>query len=105
MDEPKIIMLDLTDCKGHELHERIKAAFDFPDYYGENWDAFWDLIRGTRDNTIVEIKGLSTLPHEFDKHIAKMLEILECNKEELKKLKERRPDFDCRFDYRVINEE
>ncbi|MDL2247412.1 barstar family protein [Bacteroides sp. OttesenSCG-928-J23] len=105
MDEPKIILLDLTDCKGYELHERIKAAFDFPDYYGENWSAFWDLIDGTRDNTIVEIKGLSTLPHEFDKHIEKMLEILERNKEELKKMKERRPDFDCRFDYRIVNEE
>ena len=103
MEEPNIILLDLTDCKGYELHKRIKDAFGFPEYYGENWDAFWDLIDGIRDNTIVEIKGLSTLPSEFDWHINKMLGVFEDNKKGLKKLKERRPDFDCRFDYKIID--
>ena len=42
MDEKKVITLDLTGCKYlGELHERIRAAFDFPEWYGANWDAFW----------------------------------------------------------------
>lgn len=104
MDTPKIITLDLTGCKYlGELHLRIKEAFDFPDYYGQNWSAFWDLIDGIRDNTIVEIKGISTLSKEFNQPIEKMLEILQRNKNELLNLKERRPQFDCRFDYRIID--
>ena len=42
----KIIELDLTGCKTlGELHERIRVAFDFPEWYGKNWDAFHDLLR------------------------------------------------------------
>ena len=40
----KVIQLDLTGCKGYyELHERIRQAFNFPNFYGHNWSAFWDL--------------------------------------------------------------
>lgn len=43
MEDNKCVILDLTDCRYlGELHRRIKVAFDFPDYYGENWDAFYD---------------------------------------------------------------
>ena len=45
MEEKKIITLDLTDCKYlGELHERIKVAFDFPEWYGANLSAFDDLM-------------------------------------------------------------
>lgn len=34
MEQEKIITLDLTGCKYlGELHQRIKKAFDFPDFY------------------------------------------------------------------------
>ncbi|MDT1995802.1 barnase inhibitor [Carnobacterium divergens] len=29
-----------------ELQILLKQKLDFPDYYGENWDAFWDTITG-----------------------------------------------------------
>lgn len=29
-----------------ELQILLKQKLDFPDYYGENWDAFWDAITG-----------------------------------------------------------
>jgi RNAse (barnase) inhibitor barstar len=104
MDTPTVITLDLSECKYiDDMHQRIKTAFDFPDYYGENWDAFWDLIRGTRDNTIVEIKGAASLPKELRKEVDKMIECLEDNVKEMAKLKQRRPDFDCRFSYRILD--
>lgn len=36
MEQEKIITLDLTGCKYlGELHQRIKEAFDFPDFTGK----------------------------------------------------------------------
>lgn len=104
MDTPNRIILDLTDCKYiDEFHHRIMQAFDFPSWYGANWDAFWDLIDGLRDNTIVEIRGVSSLSAALKAEVEKMVDILQENKEEMKRLKERHPHFDCRFDYRIID--
>lgn len=37
MKQEKIVMLDLTGCKYlGEIHQRIKKAFDFANFYGEN---------------------------------------------------------------------
>lgn len=53
----KIIELDLTGCKTlYELHERIRAAFDFPEWYGKNWDDFDDLLCSECDADKVIIK-------------------------------------------------
>ena len=83
MNEKKIITLDLTNCKYlGELHQRIKKAFDFPDYYGENWSAFWDMLWSECDADRVEIIGEQTLSREFDPYIRKMHEILQRNREE-----------------------
>ena len=58
MEEKKIITLDLTGCKYlGEIHQRIKKAFDFPDFYGANWDAFWDLLRSECDADKVIVVG------------------------------------------------
>ena len=78
----KVIQLNLTGCKGYyELHERIRQAFDFPDFYGHNWSAFWDLLWSECDADRVEITGESTLPEYFKKDLAKLHEILERNAE------------------------
>jgi ribonuclease inhibitor len=29
-----------------ELHLKLKTELGFPEYYGMNWDAFWDAITG-----------------------------------------------------------
>ena len=29
-----------------ELHMELSRALNFPDFYGQNWDAFWDSITG-----------------------------------------------------------
>lgn len=82
MDEKKMVTLDLTDCKYlGELHERIRKAFDFPEWYGENWDAFWDLLFSDCDADGVRIIGEHTLSKEFDSQIEILHTILEENKE------------------------
>lgn len=66
MKKEKIVTLDLTGCKYlGEIHQKIKKAFDFPDFYGENWDAFWDLLRSECDADKVVIIGGETVSKEL----------------------------------------
>lgn len=76
--EKKVITLDLTGCKYlGELHERIRAAFDFPEWYGENWDAFWNLLWSECDADEVVIVGEKTLSEEFNSQLKDMHEMLD----------------------------
>ena len=78
MAENKIITLDLTDCKYlGELHERIRVAFDFPEWYGANWDAFWDLLWSDCDADNVLITGVNTMPDELIEYMSKIYLILD----------------------------
>ncbi len=78
MAENKKITLDLTDCKYlGELHERIRVAFDFPEWYGANWDAFWDLLWSECDADEVVIVGERTLSDEFSSNLKVMHEVLD----------------------------
>lgn len=92
----KIIELDLNDCRYlSEIHERIRAAFDFPKWYGKNWSSFWDLLWSECDAEKVIVKGERNLPSELKRSLTKMHEILERNKQE-------RLHADCPFDYEII---
>ena len=94
----KIIELDVTGCRNlYELHERIRVAFDFPEWYGRNWDAFWDLLWSECDADKVIIKGENTLSAKFDKHLCKMHKVLEDNIEFCKRL-----NFDP-FSYEIVS--
>lgn len=76
-DKCKIYHLDLTDCQTWwDFHQRIKESLDFPDYYGMNWDAFWDVIRGF-DTSLIKIKGTDTVAPDLKDYVTKMLEIME----------------------------
>lgn len=93
----KIIELDLTGCKYLlEIHERIRVAFNFPEWYGKNWSAFWDLLWSECDADKVIITGEYSLPGEFNKSLRKIHEILEQNKK-------KRANSDCPFDYEIIS--
>ncbi len=97
MDEKKMITLDLTGCRSlGELHKRIKEAFDFPDFYGENWDAFWDLLRTECDADEVKIVGECTLSKDFEPHIKIMHEVLKDFKQNCEK-------YDDHFDFQVLS--
>lgn len=41
------ITIDVSNIKTtKELHLLLKKVFELPDFYGENWNAFWDTITG-----------------------------------------------------------
>ncbi|MGI6268914.1 MAG: barstar family protein [Candidatus Howiella sp.] len=77
MEEKKIVTLDLTGRKYlGEIHQRIKKAFDFPDFYGENWDAFWDLLRTECDADKVVVLGEEAVSEELKPSVKMIYEIL-----------------------------
>jgi ribonuclease inhibitor len=53
-----------------ELHDLLFEAFQFPDYYGSNWDAFDECIRDVQVPSVIQIKHMnmlrSRLPKEAD---------------------------------------
>ena len=63
------VFLSLNGCKNWgTLHQRIRKAFGFPDYYGENWDAMWDcltdvFLRPVQRHIVVE--GFASMPQEL----------------------------------------
>lgn len=80
MEEKKTIVLDLKGCKHlGELHERIRVAFGFPEWYGANLDAFWDLLWSECDADEVLIKHTSTVPYELKEYLKKIYSILDKN--------------------------
>ncbi len=52
--------------KKQEVHTRLATALGFPDYYGKNWDAFWDCITSL-DATPqkIRVSGLRSLMAEL----------------------------------------
>lgn len=78
MEEKKITTLDLTDCKYlGELRERIRVAFDFPEWYGANLSAFDDLIGTECDADEVKILGTVTMPEDLQKYMHKIVAVLD----------------------------
>jgi len=93
----KIATLDVTGCQYlDELHKRIKDALDFPDYYGENLDAFWDCLNTDCDVDFVTIVGSSTVAKELQPTMQEILAMFEENKQDW-------ADSDCPFDYEVVS--
>ncbi|WP_377866640.1 barstar family protein [Bacillus sp. R86525] len=46
-EQESIIVIDVSNIyNAKELHLLLKEKLEFPDLYGENWDAFWDCITG-----------------------------------------------------------
>lgn len=71
-------ILDFTNVKHYlEMHFIIRQSLDFPDYYGCNWDAFWDCLTDMVGRPIhIEIIGLDIIEKKFDDAAETLLEIL-----------------------------
>lgn len=75
------VILDFTGCKClGEIHLILKTKFGLPEYYGENWDALWDLMDGLfyeRGSFKVNIYGFMSLPKDLREYCTTMLEIFD----------------------------
>ncbi len=78
MEDNKTVVLDLSNCKRLlEMHRRIKEAFEFPDFYGENWPAFYDLMRSDCPAERVLVRGVSTMSESLSRQLEMMKATLE----------------------------
>ena len=60
-----------------QLHLEISRALDFPDYYGCNWDAFWDCLTDMVGRPIhIEIIGFNIAEQRFGDEAKAMADIL-----------------------------
>ena len=71
-------IIDFREVKYYlEMHGVIWKALEFPDYYGCNWDAFWDCLTDMYGDPIyIEIIGLNVIEKKFDGAAEKMISIL-----------------------------
>ncbi len=71
--------IDVTEVKSiSELHQLFKQELQFPDYYGMNWDAFWDSITGLiQMPEMLIIYGFDKLQTELPKDSEILSEIIE----------------------------
>jgi ribonuclease inhibitor len=54
--------IDVGDAATRQgLHDLLFEAFQFPDYYGSNWDAFDECIRDVPVPDVVQITGFQKL--------------------------------------------
>ena len=70
--------IDFTKVNSYlEMHFVIRQALDWPDYYGCNWDAFWDCLTNMLGRPIhLEINGLDVVERKFDNAAKTMIETL-----------------------------
>ena len=60
-----------------EMHAVIEKSLDFPDYYGCNWDAFWDCLTDMYgDPMYIKIIGIEVIERKFVTAAEKMIGIL-----------------------------
>ena len=73
-----IYTIDFSQVKYYlEVHKVLQSALDLPDYYGCNWDAFWDCLKDMYGDPIhIEILGLDVIEQKFDGAAEKMISIL-----------------------------
>lgn len=49
-DRVEKVEIDVSKVEtAKELHQVLKVSLGVPNFYGMNWDAFWDAIRGLVD--------------------------------------------------------
>ena len=70
--------IDFTNVNYYlEMHGVIWRALEFPDYYGCNWDAFWDCLTNMVGRPIhIEIVGLDVIERKFDGAAQMMIDTL-----------------------------
>ena len=71
----ELYILDFSKAEHYlEIHKIIKAELDFPDYYGCNWDAFWDCLTDMVGRPVnIRIIGIENIEKIFGSDESDML--------------------------------
>ena len=74
----ELYTIDFSDVRYYlQMHRVIKESLDFPDYYGGNWDAFWDCLTDMVGRPInIEIIGIETIEKLFPGEEKNLIELL-----------------------------
>ncbi|MBE6588480.1 MAG: barnase inhibitor [Ruminococcaceae bacterium] len=70
-----LYILDFSKIEHYtEIHNIIKKELDFPDYYGCNWDAFWDCLTDMVGRPVnIRIIGVENIENIFGSDESDML--------------------------------
>lgn len=74
MARDKLVEIELGDIESiAQLQVRLMEKLNFPDWYGRNWNAFWDAITALVDMPLIlRLKNWSELERRFP-HDAKLM--------------------------------
>ena len=79
-DFKEIYTIDFTKVEHYsDMHLIIREVLDWPEYYGCNWDAFWDCLTDmiTLDGKLhIEVIGLDVIKKKFDDSADMIVKIL-----------------------------
>ena len=70
-----------------ELHEYIAKELSFPEYYGKNLDALYDVLSDINEETLIEIENFEKLKEKFGTYAEAFLDVLHDASEENEKIK------------------
>lgn len=60
-----------------EVHQYLKEKLNFPDYYGANLDALYDLLTCFEEETLIEIKNFDFFKNNDIKYSQMLLNVFE----------------------------
>ena len=79
----KIILLDgavINDFS--DIHNKFKSQLNFPDYYGENLDALYDMLTDISEKTIIISVNSKLFEEKFTKKWSAFLRLMKDIEEE-----------------------
>lgn len=68
-------------------HAYLKRKFSFPDYYGRNLDALWDLLSTTAKETEIVVVNAHCVPEKLGKYGDSLLKVFDDLNEESRRMK------------------
>ncbi len=70
--------LDVSEvATSRQLHETLAEQLGFPDYYGHNWDAFWDVLHDVEMPRHLVFSGWGALKERLPRDAALLRECLD----------------------------